>query len=1467
MIDKIIPRFFDSSTDERLLEEGAMTLAQNVTISENGDGTEGVLKNVNGTEAIASSDTISKLIEDQSLVVIGSVKDDQNNSIYFFTAQDSNSPSVSNRRGDAIYQYNAATDDYKLVIRDHRLNFRPSYFIKADVINGTFGDNTSSQTILYFTDNNNPPRKINIDRALEDGSVYENNDADIFKKTIQTIKGASNNFPVAYFETDTLRDSNHFTNTFFQFATQIIYKDGEESAISPYSRVMVGRPTYLAGLNENGFGVSRLVDNVINLKHNVEYSTIPDISKIRIIARSNNISNFFIVDEFDPYSDVIRDVDGTLTTLYSANSSSYRFYNDSLGGLISPDVVNKMYDNVPKKAEGQTISNNRLFYSNYVDGYGNTDVSAMTLDVVYSNEADGTSENIDTDNESTAIIYESSEINVTVDLNEYTTSTDNNYSFEGATASEVVARAGTNTTVRFKYTPKLSVSNANVTFDFILAEDNQYDELVDVPLTGEVVNSLELFTPYSSNPGSFTVELNHTSTNDQTLNEVVDGLIEDLNDKLYTVVYDISGQEFSSTQGDQTFSDTTRATVTFSFEDVVRGGGVTAATADDFAGFDIRPKIVNIKLFGGVTQARVVPGSSEFGGAETITYANYTSASGDHNYLSEQFAKSSTVSMEPTFKAGSTHTFGIVYYDEHNRSGFVNKIGSVYVKYPSERSASEGKGPAAIKVNFNESAAPTWAKRWQIVYSGSDTYSSIFQYTTGYAYAPIVEGSNNDLNDSAKRIYVSLKTLDLYQEEKPGVVRDYSFTKGDKLRIVKYWDTSGSGSWVYPLDNANRPIEFDVVGVQTLGSAENPLHEIGATGSHSGHDHEQYLGTFLILEAPQIVAGVDSATGPQLKYAYFDWYSVVGAANNSAEQYPDTSTGVTINNWGKRTVVDIVTPRKHTDERVFYEIGVGGLANNAGTSVVGRPGTTHQYYDYTFTSGDTYFRPVSCKSVNHDTDWKFATPETWDDHVIYLEDSSITDAVVSNSWSKGRPHIVYEKAREIRNSNSVTYSDAYDQDVETLSLSSFNAALANFANFNIKYGAARYISDYNDSLVTIQENKVSLTGVSNAVINQSGGSGELISLTTDILNTKNTNYLTGDYGLTSHPESVLIYDNQIFFADSSRSAIIRITSEGLSPISEKNISSYITKAFKDLDGGSPSYRKVISGYDPENHIYYVTLRGAVIDGSDIYSNTLGYDVRRGKWIGYYTFYPDNYSWVNNNMYSFKYVDTATSADEQIMHKHVSTAARNTFYGGAVDDSIVEVVCKYNPSSIKVFDSISLEADHAWSAQVTSPLGQNTGAGNMPAGNFVKKEGYWYSGIAGDSSSNTSKNAIHVGSASVINGNQITISGGLYRKRVPVGSTIKFIDGNSFVYSNNTNNGFVTVESVNYDTGVITASGNVLSSSAGKVMVVFTNSSLNGDRIRGPYAKIKLTLNETNASELYSVNVNFTNSALNHALGQ
>ena len=196
-IDKMIPRFLVSDKDERLLEEGAMTDALNVTISENGDQSEGVLKAMKGTIGASASTGSDLVASGDPITAIGSVTDHVNGKIYFFVADDTGSSQ------DAIYQYDTATDTYRSVYRSSYFNFNPSDPVKADIVRRDFDDSGSPQTVIYFTDGVNPPRKINVDRALAGGygAMEATGHLDF---AFQSIKAAPNFPPTFKFETDSV---------------------------------------------------------------------------------------------------------------------------------------------------------------------------------------------------------------------------------------------------------------------------------------------------------------------------------------------------------------------------------------------------------------------------------------------------------------------------------------------------------------------------------------------------------------------------------------------------------------------------------------------------------------------------------------------------------------------------------------------------------------------------------------------------------------------------------------------------------------------------------------------------------------------------------------------------------------------------------------------------------------------------------------------------------------------------------------------------------------------------------------------------------------------------------------------------------------------------------------------------------------------------------------------------------------
>ena len=377
IIDKIIPKGFDSDTDERIIGNGMMPDSTNISTSEGGSGTDGLVKNIKGTITASPSSEDDKL--DPALrgyYTLGQVSDDQRGFIYYAVVSKPSS-NTADPRECIIYRYDVSKDTYKVVLNDKRLKWRPEYYVKMDLLNAEFQQDGITQTVLYFTDNHNNPRKINVDRAF--AGDYDELSNDQWDYSVNTIKAAPIKAPTTVFSTTDSLKHNNFRKTPFQFATQIIYVDGEESAISPYSRLTFPERLGFHGIEEASNDDSvytqlRLeVDNTceISLNINSELTTCKDVSKIRLIAREGNTSVFYIIDEFDPNEDLVRQVYGQSINVYNSSGGVYKFFNDILGTSVPTATEDKLYDNVPLKARGQAIVGNRLMYSNYEEGRPN----------------------------------------------------------------------------------------------------------------------------------------------------------------------------------------------------------------------------------------------------------------------------------------------------------------------------------------------------------------------------------------------------------------------------------------------------------------------------------------------------------------------------------------------------------------------------------------------------------------------------------------------------------------------------------------------------------------------------------------------------------------------------------------------------------------------------------------------------------------------------------------------------------------------------------------------------------------------------------------------------------------------------------------------------------------------------------------------------------------------------------------
>ena len=441
-VNKITPRALDKSTDYKLVPSTAFIDAVNVVMTDEEAvegfeyGDVGVIKNLRGTSALGFH-TEKDVIAEGDFKIIGSATDHKLKLIYFFVYHEDMS-----QQGVWVYdpygrlslpvkyaQYYKDTngipdltltdiDPYrqgaiKCVAKGDFFNFDQHSVVQGSVIYGNTlnlpplvveslrGENNSftvnvsdKQTFekdfhLYFTDNKNEPKKLNVAPSMfgrylaessdatyqtqfisdEGGyfSVPANSSSDIEKiKFCHACKPTPLSRPTFDWIEDTSSRANNFEKSEgFKFAYQVVYNDGSTSAISPKSQIAVTPSLLFQGANKNP---DHALYNVcqIFISSEIFSGNWTGVKQVNILAQEG-IGPYKIIHE-------AKQLDGDVI---------FRFKNDVVGIPVSEKEENKFFDSVPQKAEAQAVVDNRLMYGNYMEGYPNQDISA-TLQVQYA---------------------------------------------------------------------------------------------------------------------------------------------------------------------------------------------------------------------------------------------------------------------------------------------------------------------------------------------------------------------------------------------------------------------------------------------------------------------------------------------------------------------------------------------------------------------------------------------------------------------------------------------------------------------------------------------------------------------------------------------------------------------------------------------------------------------------------------------------------------------------------------------------------------------------------------------------------------------------------------------------------------------------------------------------------------------------------------------------------------------------
>ena len=145
----------NKSVDERLLPPGEYVNAINVRLGSTESTEIGAVENSKGNTKLTTLQYENADLTDATC--IGAYDDGANETIYWFISDPSNTNSIVTGKVDLIVSYNTKLNlVFYHVISTSVLNFDKDYIMNGiNLIDG----------LLFFTDNLNPPRKINVNRT------------------------------------------------------------------------------------------------------------------------------------------------------------------------------------------------------------------------------------------------------------------------------------------------------------------------------------------------------------------------------------------------------------------------------------------------------------------------------------------------------------------------------------------------------------------------------------------------------------------------------------------------------------------------------------------------------------------------------------------------------------------------------------------------------------------------------------------------------------------------------------------------------------------------------------------------------------------------------------------------------------------------------------------------------------------------------------------------------------------------------------------------------------------------------------------------------------------------------------------------------------------------------------------------------------------------------------------------------
>ena len=352
--------------DERLLPNGQYIDAVNVRLGSTETTEIGAVENSKGNEQITSLQYNGTALSSQA-TCIGAYALGEQETMFWFVHDPAFGQGATGKCDMIVsFETTSQTLEYHIISIDDgggvntTLNFQPRQL----VLGVDFVDN-----LLFFTDNFNPPRFININRNYNNPSVTF---IDQFSaESILVIKRPP--FTAPLITSLAGGQNNYLEDRFVCFGYRYKYADNEYSATSPFSP-----PSFIPGpfsFSSSSF-LNQGMLNTTNIAEISYHSGGPLVLGIDLLFKDMNTGTIKVIEKLIKADVGIPD-----------NSIEvYTFSNSKIFTVLSDNEIFRTYDNVPLLAKAQTLMGNRLMYGNYFEGYDLVDREGQAIKLEYTTE-------------------------------------------------------------------------------------------------------------------------------------------------------------------------------------------------------------------------------------------------------------------------------------------------------------------------------------------------------------------------------------------------------------------------------------------------------------------------------------------------------------------------------------------------------------------------------------------------------------------------------------------------------------------------------------------------------------------------------------------------------------------------------------------------------------------------------------------------------------------------------------------------------------------------------------------------------------------------------------------------------------------------------------------------------------------------------------------------------------------------